>query len=233
MTIPRTAILLAAVTALALPLRALAACPDSHGQLIGYNNLFPVSTASFDTTYNVPGGPSGDVGFDLAAGTLHMSRTVYYQANWTRVIATDAFDVMGVAPGTPVTLVANLDVTGQLVSPGCGGSGCGGWFQASITQGSLMDSLQATFANVFTGGQVDVIRTLSLPLTIVAGTPATIAFEIAVFVPAGGDAGGSGSGIIHFTALPSGASVVSCRGFGAGVTPTRSSTWGQLKLRYH
>ena len=122
MTIPRTAILLAAVTALALPLRALAACPDSHGQLIGYNNLFPVSTASFDTTYNVPGGPSGDVGFDLAAGTLHMSRTVYYQANWTRVIATDAFDVMGVAPGTPVTLVANLDVTGQLVSPGCGGA---------------------------------------------------------------------------------------------------------------
>jgi hypothetical protein len=205
--------------------RTAAPCPDSHGQLVGFNNLFAVSSATFDSTYLL-----SEVAFDLPAGTLRMSRGVG-GVNWTRSIATDAYDLAGVAPGTVVTLTAALDVNGYVTSPGCGGSGCGGYFQASITEGANSSQQQVTFPNPFAGGQVDMVQTLTLPLTITAGTPVTVAFELAVFVPAGGNAGGAGSGVIHFDGLPEGVQVVSCRGFGAS-TPARATSWGTLKVRY-
>jgi len=210
------------------PAPAAAPCPDSHAQLVGFNSLFAVSAATFDSTYL-----SSEVAFDLPAGTLQVSRGVG-GVNWTRSIATDAYDVTGVAPGTALTLTAALDVNGYVTSPGCGGSGCGGYFQASITEGANSNQQQVTFPDPFAGGQADMVQTLVLPITITAGTPTTIAFELAVFVPAGGNAGGAGTGVIHFTGLPAGAQVVSCQGFGTGggPTPARASSWGSLKTHH-
>jgi len=229
----RSLVLLALATFLLPPGRAAAAaCPPSQAQLVGFNSLFTVPGATFDTTLTVPGyGALGGAGFDLVAGTLSMWRAVG-GVNWTRVIATDAYDVIGVAPGTPVALTALLDVSGLLTSPGCGGSGCGGWFQASITQGPANASLQQTFADAFAGGDVDVSQTLALPITITAGMPVTLQFEEAVFIPAGGNAGGSGHGTIRFAGLPGGVAVVSCRGYGVAATPARASSWGRLKAVY-
>ena len=205
---------------------AVVPCPDSHAQLVGFNNLFAVPGPVLDTTYT-----TSHAGFDLPAGTVTVSRAVG-GVNWTRSIATDAYDVTGVALGTPVTLTAEFEVDGSVTSPGCGGSGCGGYFQASITQGANTSAQQVTLPNPFAGGQVNLQQTLALPLTITAGTPVTIAFELAVFVPAGGNAGGSGNGAIRFGGLPPGAQVVSCRGYTSGTTPARTTTWGSLKTHH-
>lgn len=214
--------------ALIVPAAAMAAvpCPDSHAQLLGFNNLFAVQGPVLDTTYT-----TSHAGFDLPAGTVTVSRAIG-GVNWTRSIATDAFDVTGVAPGTPVTLTAEFEVDGHVASPGCGGSGCGGYFQASLTQGASTNAQQVTLPNPFAGGQVNLQQTLTLPVTITAGTPLVIAFELAVFVPAGGNAGGSGNGIIRFSGLPPGAQVVSCQGYGSSTTPVRPTSWGRLKTHH-
>jgi hypothetical protein len=206
--------------------RATVACPESHAQLVGFNNLFAVQGPVLDTTYT-----TSHAGFDLPAGTVAVSRAVG-GVNWTRSIATDDFDVTGVAPGTPVAVIAEFEVDGYVSSPGCGGSGCGGYFQASLTQGANSNAQQVTLPNPFAGGQVNLTQTLTLPVTITAGSPLTIAFELAVFVPAGGNAGGSGNGTIRFSGLPPGANVVSCQGFGSATTPARSTSWGRLKTHH-
>jgi hypothetical protein len=41
----------------------------------------------------------------------------------TFVDASDAYDVSGVPPGTPVALTATLSVDGAISTTGCGGSG--------------------------------------------------------------------------------------------------------------
>lgn len=221
-----------ALASIAPALSAAAPCSDSHAQLLGFNNLFSVPAAAFDSTYTVQGyGPQSEVGFDLPAGTLKVWR-VTGGVDWIRTIATDDYDLEGVTPGTVVALTAALDVNGSVTSPGCGGSGCGGYFQASITQGASSTQQQVTFANPFAGGVASLVQTLTLPITITAGTPTTVAFELAVFVPAGGNAGGSGTGVLHFAGLPVGARVISCQGYGALATPSRRSTWGRLKTLY-
>lgn len=223
-----TSCLLTLVAASSLPLAALAAvpCSDSHAQLVGFNSLFAVPAPVFDTTY-----ATSEAGWDLPAGTVLVSRAVG-GVNWTRSIATDDYDVTGVAPGTVVNLTAAFDVDGYVTSPGCGGSGCGGYFQASVTQGASSNQQQVTFPDPFAGGTTNMLQTLTLPITITAGTPTTVEFELAVFVPAGGNAGGAGTGAIRFTGLPAGAHVVSCQGYGTLATPARSATWGSLKTHY-
>ncbi len=59
---------------------------------------------------------------------------------------------------------------------------------------------------------MNLVQTLTLPITITAGSPSTIEFELAVFIPAGGNAGGAGTGAIHFTGLPTGVDIVSWQG---------------------
>lgn len=221
---------LSTATALALLLpsaaRATAQCPDSYAQLVGFNNLFAVPGAVLDTTYT-----TSHAGFDLPAGTVTVSRAVG-GVNWTRSIATDDFDVTGVPAGTPIGVIAEFEVDGFVTSPGCGGSGCGGYFQASLTQGANSNAEQVTLPNPFAGGIVPLQQTLTLPITIIAGSPLSVAFELAVFVPAGGNAGGSGSGTIRFSGLPPGVQVVSCKGFGSSTTPARGTTWGRLKTHH-
>ena len=73
--------------------------------------------------------------YDLVSGTL----LIYKDLGPLRTaysIAREAYDVTGVAPGTPVALTAELVADGAASTPGCGASGCGGTFGASIRHGA-------------------------------------------------------------------------------------------------
>jgi hypothetical protein len=210
---------LAAAPALANPL-----CPESQWSLAGS----PIGTthqATLDTMINSFG--VKHVSFDLTAGTVELDQCC--SLLHTMVDACDAYDVAGVTPGTPVSLTAMLSVDGSVSTTGCGGSGCGGVFYDRIQSGAVLDD--RTHAIGVFNGSVPFHDDLSIPVTIVAGTPVEIHYHFEGYRSPGGSHMSQGVGTIGFAGLPPGARVTSCQGFGA-VTPVLPSSWGQLKVRY-
>jgi hypothetical protein len=212
--------------------RAVQTCPASALQVLWSAGEVQSAATTFQQDYTPDGYPTiARAYYDLRSGALALDRTVS-GVSWTYVRTHDLYDVTGVAAGTPVALTADLDVDGTLQSPGCGGSGCGGHLGARIYQGSAVIQDEITFPNTFVGGAVNLHETLQMPLVITAGTPTDLEFELWMLIPAGGNAGGSGSGQIRFSGLPTGAQIVSCQGFVDAATPARKSTWGALKTSY-
>lgn len=216
----------------AKPALAPGSCPASSLQLLWSAGEFQSTTAASDSSYTPAGFPTqSSAAYDLVTGELSMFRNIG-GVSWTYVRARDLYDVAGVAAGAQVALTAQLDVDGYVQSPGCGGSGCGGTFGARIRQGAALVERSVTFPNVFLGGQVSLRETLQLPIVISAGTPESLEFELYVFIPAGGSAGGAGSGKIHWSGVPAGAHIVSCQGFADSATPAWRTSWGNLKTLY-
>lgn len=203
---------------------ARAACPPSSAGLLSGSGS--ISTAAFDSVR-----ATAHVTFDLRAGRLSLTQDVGGVSR-TFVEARDAYDVLGVPLGTPVTLTAALDVIGGATNGGCAPD-CGGWFRASIRHGSEVaaDSV-AEPKSGYTPATNPLNETLQLPVTIVAGSPETIEFELWDVVTPGSWGGGFGTGHIHFLNVPPGVTVTSCQGYGSVVTPVRRTSWGALKTIY-
>jgi hypothetical protein len=127
--------------------------------------------------------------------------------------------------------MAELDVDGVIIGLGCGGSGCWGYLSGSITadQGTQSVTLQQ---NIYPVMDVPVHGVAQMPVTIVAGTPKTIEFEMAAWRSPGGAHGGRGVGNIRFTGLPTGARIVSCNGYDNVAVPIRVTSWGRVKTIY-
>ncbi len=145
--------------------------------------------------------------------------------------ASDAYDVVGVPAGTPVNLTAEFTVDGSVFTFGCPGSGCAGVLEMSLQSGALVDETRYQI-NLFLGSRPihDVRR---IPITIVAGSPVPITFEISGQRTPGGSHGSTGDGRLSFAGLPAGATVVSCQGHSSGApTPLRRASWGSLKAIY-
>jgi len=146
------------------------------------------------------------------------------------VSAGDAYTVMGLPAGTPVTITAKLQVVGA-TGTGCGPSSASGRVTASLTSGA---ATQQVTANSTPGGggcvlNVAVNTTVVISIPCLAGQP----FTMVTLVEAAARANTSTlSGSLLFDNLPAGASVVSCQGFTQVPTPARGSSWGRVKQIY-
>jgi hypothetical protein len=207
-----------------------AACPQGEAYLVGPASV-GFDASEFDTVAIEPGTSfvTASVACDLAAGTMSAySGGLYPDHTW--LVARDAFDVTGIAAGTPVAVLVELVADGTMNSPGCGGSGCAAGATGWITSG-------AQSANASDGGQMfgpasrPLHLAVQLPVTIVAGTPRTIEFKLEVGRAAGGDHNVTIAGAYHLTA-PAGVSLVSCHGLAQSPTPAHTASWGTVKAAY-
>ena len=88
------------------------------------------------------------------------------------------------------------------------------------------------------GSTDSCLVTTDLPISISRASGSTFDIYLTVSATAGsGDifaygSDGSASLRLTFPDLPAGYSLVSCQGFGAGVTAAKRSSWGALKARY-
>ncbi len=224
--------MLLAVLAAPAPAAPAAAgvCPVSLVELGSYlPGPLPVDAISYDSTYvNGDGSSTARVTFDRNEATLSVDAASSGGLT-ARVRVIEYIDVLGAAPGTPVnaTLVLALDGWSQ---QSCGGSGCGVELEARLVAGS--DSVSADATQFGPGGtRRDLVTTLTLPVTIVAGTPLEAQFFMGYGTGPGGDAEGSLSGHYGVSGLGGGLDAVTCTG--TTITPVRRTTWGALKRIYH
>ena len=205
-------------------------CPTS-GMSLAYKAPFTSTAATLDSTSTYQGEMAARGTYDIPQGTLQIFHggSLYTSS----VTARDDYDVVGVAPGTPVTVTVQITFDGTIATPGCGSSGCWGYLRATIRwQTTHADDVQQknTIADTFTTESVH--GQVSLPVTIVAGQPERIEFELAGYRSPGGNQIENGTGTIRFVGLDPSLRIVSCQGYGAGVVPARPKTWGSLKLLY-
>jgi hypothetical protein len=205
-----------------------AACPASIVYLQSYHAAAPFSTSAlvYDTTFVDTW--TARVTFDRTQGQQSLSASSSGRMNASVRVA-ERFDVVGVSPGTPVTATMEFQLDGWS-EQFCGGSGCGVLFQGTLVCGAdsaTADANQAGPGN----GRVYLASTLTLPITLVAGTPIQAEFFLVYGTgPGGGGASATATGSYHVGGLAAGVHAVACGG--ADVTPARRATWGMLKLNY-
>jgi hypothetical protein len=201
------------------------ACPASDLSLSTVAT-YTTTAAALDSSYLL-----NRLQFDLVAGILSLDYCC--SINPTYMNARDAYDVIGVPAGTPVSLSVEVPVSGEIYdSGGCGGSGCGGSFYASIDHGAEHAQYLFSSPPLYYGARASFSGTAQLPLTIVAGLPETVSFQFWARRALGGSHGAHAQGVIRFTGLPAGASIVSCQGFAGQITPVLRTSWGGLKTIY-
>lgn len=208
--------------------RASESCPAAvltyYFQFHGGDTFLPVAT--FDTTIVNADGDTTRVGFDHIAGLLTMSAV---GREWAGERVLERFDVTGVAAGTAVKATLDFDVD-AVVFNNCGGGGCGANFIAMLvtpTDSVLVDgSIPGPCDNC-----TKVTRTtLSLPLTIVSGTPVEAAVAILYHTTNVGWGYAVVTGQYRIDGLPPDVRATTC--VGSDVTPARISTWGRVKSLY-
>jgi len=138
----------------------------------------------------------------------------------------DVFTLLGPAGAPPITFHPHAIVRTDIY--------CGGEFaqaDASIREGA------SNSASV-TESTDSCMVTTDLAISLSRASGSTFDLYLTVHAIAGtGDvfahySYGSASMRLSFPDLPVGYSVVSCQGFGGGVTAARRSSWGALKARY-
>jgi hypothetical protein len=214
------------VSAGAGALPAQAACPTNTIDVPGWSfqSAEPVyqSPVATDFGYQVYDG------WDLVAGTVHVHH--WGGLGNSIVRATDLYDVAGVPPGTNVTVTVQMDVGAWAATDGCGGTGCAGFVsgQIFIPGGSYYDyGVGPTF-----GGLVGFSFRVEGSLTLTAGAPVPVSYELLARRTAGGSHSANGVATIRFLGLPEGAVITSCQGYVDPSTPALPSSWGRLKARY-
>lgn len=217
-----------ALTATAWPVPAAraATCATSEAgyPLVSGAASFTTATQAFATSDDC-----FRYGFDLPAGTIAVKHCGGLGQTWVK--ARDQFDITGVPSGTNVSVFAELWVDGEIISYGCGSSGCYGHLRSSLTSGGVA-SEQTLTRHMYAAGTEPVHGGTVLPLTITAGQPVLLEYALAGYRSAGGNHGALGSGQLRFSGLPPGAAIVSCRGFSQLPVPALRSSWGRVKTLY-
>ena len=207
------------ILALSSPVRAQD-CPVAEMQF-NAGGIFVSDAAVFDTVVSA----TKELAYDAPAGTLALRHEGKFS---TFVRLNDVFLLGGLVPGTPVPVVLELVADGQVSTPGCGGSNCWGYLGVRI----LADDASGTDSdgrNVFSGSQA-AHADLGVPILFLAGVPKLIAIELNALGSA--DHLVTGSATFRFTALPAGATVISCHGYLQAPTPAAPATWGRVKAAY-
>ncbi len=173
-------------------------------------SLFQVGPPSYSTlaareTTVVIDGATLSGSYDLRKGVSTVAMTPCALLE-TQVRSVDRYHVIDIAPGSSVDLVVGLEVGGFVYTPGCGGSGCEGWFRASLRAGA--DSVVRE-VSVGLSGRADLVETLWVPLHVSLGEEFEIETSLDVRARPGANHGGSGYAEMIFDGLPTSASIVS------------------------
>ena len=204
------------------PARAQSACPQSTLQFPGGT---PILTTA--PTFDQAGGANwirGD--HRIGEYSLHSDGSLAL----TDVVARDRFDVTGVPPGTPVTVLLKLSVAGFAYTNGCSGSGCCGMLVATVRNGA--DTAQTVLTGNSFSGRGGFSGVVYLPVTLIAGTPHTLEVEMWARRCPGGAHTVDATGNLEFDGPDPHAAVVSCKGFGPEAVPVLPASWGRIKLIY-
>ena len=205
-------------------LAAAQTCPTSSIVLFnGYvQHSSSAPTGSSSTDYPEPPNSSASASASWNAVTAKLAaqvRTSMQMGGGASVSTADDFQVLGLTPGSQLTVTARLVVNGYSEST---------MFYGSFSSGSLSDGAGVTLSQNTTpqGGFV-----LDMPVVFNAG--ATRRLTYVVELSGYGATGGLVDATLSFPDLPSHLSIVSCRGFQSGaITPARSSSWAALKKLY-
>ena len=216
----------------ALGISAIAAraaeCPPSRIQLTHASDPFISYAPVLDSTLYGPSFVSHAT-YDLIQGTLALSITPVAGES-VFVSTADAYDLLGLAPGTIVTIDAVLDFEGGVGTPGCSGPDCAATFDAFLFDEFFFSQRQLE-APAHTG-RTSEQNSLTLPVRFTAGRPNIIGCAFAMRTAPGGYHEGEWTGRLRFSGVPAGARVVSCQGYGDTAVPARPATWGKLKAMY-
>lgn len=207
---------------------SLPPCPAAVVQLASYSGAgpFSVAGAAYDSTFVDTW--TARVAFDRTEGRLSLSASSSGRMS-ASVRVVEAFDILGLPPGTAVAAVLEFRLDG-LSGQDCGGSGCGLTFEGLLAAGP--DSVAADASHMGPGNATRTLAaTLYLPVTFVAGTPLLAEFLLRYSTgPGGGGAHAEGAGVYRVGGLPPGVRAVACPG--GDLTPARIGSWGELKTRY-
>jgi hypothetical protein len=226
-----------AVAATCFATAATAACPPTTYLYGGLEPSIPivVPAATQETTFTIQGCDRVYGRAQVGAGLLIASVDFACAAGGSsgpsgiETLLDDDFTVVGLPNGTPVTFDAVLDLDGLAQSFSDPGGGGGGRVRGAISLGTTSEviSLHSTDGLHPT---ISVHESITLPLSGTAGTPQTLRFHVRGEALEGR---ATLQGLFHFANLPPGAHVTSCRGYSSDApVRARTSTWGQLKLRY-
>lgn len=222
---PAAALLLIAATARA----AAPACPPSTAYFQTYSPATAASIASptYDQTFTDSW--TAHAVFDRNRATLSFSGSSGGRMS-ANLLVSECFDVVGVPPGTAVDAFLDWQVDGSSFQ-NCGGSGCGIRFEVTLTAGGGSVVADADISGPSSSLTRTLATTLTRPLHFVAATPVAVTFFIDYGTGPGQDgAEAHVSGAYAVRGLPPGVHAIASSG--ADVTPTRSTSWGALKLLY-
>jgi len=206
--------------------RANPECPQSVMRL-NSTSTFTSTEPVFDSLLVTPFG-SFRTTYDLLQGTVHMDQCC--SLNGAEVTASDLFDLSGVPPGTVVSGTVEFTVDGAVSTTACGGTGCSGSYGAVLRHGDVTDS--RSYSIHLFNGREEHHDVLVIPLTLTAGQPERVDFNLWGHRNVGGSHASEATGVYRFRGFGSGVRVVSCQGAGAQVTPVRRPSWGALKAIY-
>jgi len=222
----------ALATAASLVLAAAAhageTCPSSILQLDGASGRYEDVRDAADTTYVGPSFTS-QASYDLPSGTLALSVTPV-DGQMVEVYGADTYTLVGPPAGTVVPVRVVLEFDGTIETRSCDAPGCGAHLRASVFDEFLIATTRVDAPP--TPGNTTTLDTATLSLSMVAGTPHTIRFGLLMSLAAGGTHAGVWTGRLRFEDLPTGAGILSCRGFAMAPTVVEPSTWGRLKALY-
>lgn len=189
-------------------------CPSNRMTLrLAVQSSLPADTRT-SSVCDPYGCADAEVGYDIPAGFLHASASSSgATGTGGDVLVQDDFKLIGLASGTPASLVIHLDLARS------------GYFTAHVRDALGNDLAQSG------DGSDDSPVNMTLDMATLAGQPFRLQFELVVFNHYIGD--GSVSAQFSFTGVPPGAAVVSCNGYVSDHTvPARAMNWGRLKAMY-
>lgn len=203
---------------------AAAQCPTTHYDIYNGFEVRDFFTARGQAGLTNPYYPYdgfADVSWDAPAGTLGVSAfgVGVHGGGLASIRTTDLFELVDAPPGTTVSVTVNWRLDAR--------AGPCDFYTCTTIGGALSDDAGHSGIEV-PGSPYETIYQLPLELTV--GQPRRVTYLLSAsahgtFFACGGQ--------LSFAGLPAGMSVVSCRGFAAGlVTPVRSVSWGRLKQLY-
>ena len=219
------------------PPAVLAECPQNLIRCGAFSDdQDRMTSAARDSVECSEAGDTAGAYYDLTLGWLVAGASGGDISAFARASAHDRYQIIGVEPGTAVSLVAEMGASG-----GAGAYGhCAFSPYASVS--ATLERDDGTRVRVSAGssysypdctpvGSGSLSATLQLPLEVIAGEEFGLHMEVTASA-SWGDGTASMSGLA-FSGLPPGASIVSCQGF-LQESPVQAlqASWGRVKSIY-